>query len=60
MEMTVNEVIRRYPATVALFSRWGIDSCCGGGLPVAEAAQRHGVDLATVAAELERAVRDAA
>ena len=60
MEMTVNEVIRRYPATVALFSRWGIDSCCGGGLPVGEAAQRHGVDLATVAAELELAVRDAA
>jgi len=44
LEMTVNEVIRRIPASVALFSRYGIDACCGGSLTVEEAARRHGVD----------------
>jgi len=60
LQMTVNEVIRRFPATVTLFGRWGIDACCGGSLPVGEAAARYGMDPKTVAAELERAIRDAA
>lgn len=44
LEMTVNEVIRRVPASVGVFSRHGIDACCGGGLTVKEAARRHGVE----------------
>lgn len=43
-ETTVNEVIRRIPASVVVFSRHGIDACCGGTLSVAEAARRHGVE----------------
>lgn len=43
-ELTVNEVIRRIPAAVSVFSRHGIDTCCGGDLSVDEAARRHGVD----------------
>lgn len=42
---TVNEVIRLAPEAVTVFGRYGIDSCCGGGLPVEEAARRHGADL---------------
>ncbi|HEU0078480.1 MAG TPA: DUF542 domain-containing protein, partial [Longimicrobiaceae bacterium] len=41
---TVNETIRRFPATVAIFSAFGIDACCGGAVPVREAAERHGMD----------------
>ena len=41
----VNEVIRRYPETVHVFSEYGIDACCGGAAPVHEAAARHGVPL---------------
>jgi regulator of cell morphogenesis and NO signaling len=52
--MTVNEVIRRAPVAVTVFKRYGIDACCGGGLPVGEAAARHGIDEATLIAELQR------
>ena len=44
MDMTVNEVIQLFPAAVAVFKRFGIDSCCGGALPIREAARRHGKD----------------
>jgi regulator of cell morphogenesis and NO signaling len=33
------------PDAVSVFARHGIDTCCGGGLPVEEAARRHGVDV---------------
>ena len=52
--MSINEVIRVWPATVAAFQRLGLDSCCGGPLPVREAAERHGLELDVVLAELER------
>ena len=44
MDMTVDEVIQRFPAAVAVFKRFGIDACCGGALPIREAARRHGKD----------------
>jgi regulator of cell morphogenesis and NO signaling len=53
-DLTVNETIRLYPETVAVFSRHGIDACCGGGLQVREAAVRHGLDVAALVAELEQ------
>lgn len=43
--MTVNEIIREYPAAVELFNRFGIDACCGGAMPIRAAAQRDGADL---------------
>jgi iron-sulfur cluster repair protein YtfE (RIC family) len=60
MQMTVNETIRRYPATVEIFNRYGIDACCGGASPVAEAALRDGADPAALRLELMRAVGEAA
>ena len=42
--LTVNEAIRRFPATVAVFNEMGIDACCGGAAPIAEAAERDGAD----------------
>jgi len=49
---SVNEVIRRYPATVAVFNQFGIDACCGGAEAVAQAALRDGTDPAAVVAAL--------
>lgn len=59
LQMTVNDTIRRYPATVAVFSRYGIDACCGGAAPVAEAAVRHGADPIALQTELLRVIEPA-
>ena len=52
-DMTVNDVIRDHPATVAVFKRMGIDACCGGALSLGEAARRHRIDGIVLLAELD-------
>ncbi len=52
-EMTIDEITTRYPATFEVFSRFGIDICCGGGVTVREAAERDGAELR----ELENALK---
>lgn len=44
--MKVDEAIRLYPATLAVFHEFGIEACCGAGKPIGVAAERHGVDAA--------------
>ncbi|HEX6597802.1 MAG TPA: DUF542 domain-containing protein [Gemmatimonadaceae bacterium] len=43
--VAVNEMVARHPETMPVFNRFGLDTCCGGGAPIAEAARRDGVDL---------------
>lgn len=50
--LTVNEAIRRFPATVAVFNDFGIDACCGGAASLAEAAARDGADPEALLAAL--------
>lgn len=57
-ETTVNEVIRRVPGAVRVLGEAGIDACCGGALPLAEAARRHGLELEDVLADLDRIAED--
>jgi len=56
--MTVNTVVLLHPRTVAVFDRYGIDSCCGGSLPIEEVARKHGLDLDALMAELGEVVRE--
>jgi regulator of cell morphogenesis and NO signaling len=42
--LTVNATIALFPETVEVFNRFGIDACCGGAVPLDEAAQRDGAD----------------
>src|SRR5690606_32505873 len=58
--MTVNTVMLLHPRTVAVFDRYGIDSCCGGALPIEEVARKHGLDLDALMAELDEAAGPAA
>lgn len=51
-ESTVNDVLLRYPATVAVFNKFGIDACCGGEASIADAAQRDGADVEQLMSEL--------
>jgi regulator of cell morphogenesis and NO signaling len=53
--MDVNEAIRRFPATIAIFNHFGIDACCGGAAPIATAAERDGADADALLAALNRA-----
>ena len=48
--LTVNDVLRAAPGAGTVFNCFGIDTCCGGGLPLEAAAEAAGVafdDLAT-------------
>jgi regulator of cell morphogenesis and NO signaling len=55
-ERMVNEVIRTHPATIAVFNRFGIDTCCGGAAPIDEAAMRDGADPETLLTALNEVV----
>lgn len=56
MTLTVNEAIQRYPATIAIFNRDGLDTCCGGARQIAEGAAAAGVDRSVLRAELIDAI----
>lgn len=56
--MTVNEAIRRFPGTVAVFNQFRIDACCGGAVPIVEAAQRDGADPDRLIEALDAAVEE--
>jgi len=57
---TVNELIRVFPATVAVFNAFGIDACCGGSVPVRDAAVRDGADPDALVLALEEVIREEA
>ncbi len=59
-ELTVNGTIRRFPASVAVFNRFGIDACCGGAAPVRDAALRDGADPDALVEALAAAVLEPA
>lgn len=58
--LSVNDTMDRYPATAAVFNAYGIDTCCGGGISVEQAAHDASVDPRRLCAELEEAARIAA
>jgi regulator of cell morphogenesis and NO signaling len=49
----VGELVAERPARARLFEHLGIDYCCGGRRPLADACREHGVDAATVAVLLD-------
>ena len=56
-DMTIEQVLRSYPATIAVFRRFGLDcnECQIASYGTVEhGAGVHGVDLATLLAELNR------
>ncbi|MBZ0220745.1 MAG: DUF542 domain-containing protein [Candidatus Methylomirabilis sp.] len=55
-KMVVNDCIKLYPKTIGVFTRFQIDSCCGGAVSIEEAAKRDGAPLE----ELMTALKEAA
>lgn len=49
---TINAIVARYPQAISALARFGLDTCCGGALPLATAVQHHGLSLHQVLAAL--------
>lgn len=56
--MTVNDILRNYPEAAPVVAHYGIDSCCGGGHPLAMICQHHGLDLARILDDLDRVISE--
>jgi iron-sulfur cluster repair protein YtfE (RIC family) len=46
LDTTVNVAVLLNPAALAIFAEHGIDTCCGGPMPIREVARRHHLDAA--------------
>ncbi len=54
-DMTLNEVIRKYPSTMGVFNRFNVDSCCGGARTIRAMAAEDKVDVEAFIASLKEA-----
>ena len=56
---TVRDIALEQPTSVRVFERLGIDYCCGGRKPLAEACSEHNLEVAAVVNALESAANGA-
>ncbi len=54
-ELVVNDCIKLYPGTIGVFTKFNIDSCCGGAVSIEEAARRDGAELEALMTALNEA-----
>jgi iron-sulfur cluster repair protein YtfE (RIC family) len=59
-ETIINDAVTQYPQTLPVFQAAGIDTCCGGSLPIAEASRRHGIDADELLKSIELAIAGSA
>lgn len=55
-DATVDDLMARHPETMAVFNRFGIDTCCGAHTTVREACERDGVGRTELVAALQQAL----
>src|SRR5512143_3596300 len=51
--VTMREIVASDYRTAAVFERYGLDFCCGGGRTIAQACRDAGIDVRTVLADLD-------
>ena len=44
-DIVINDVIKKYPKTITVFSNFKVDSCCGGGFSIEKTAGMSGIDM---------------
>ncbi|RIK75648.1 MAG: iron-sulfur cluster repair di-iron protein [Planctomycetota bacterium] len=52
---TVGELVARHPALSRVFEEAGVDYCCGGKKPLADACEQNGLDPAAFVVKLQQA-----
>lgn len=55
-EMIINDVVAKYPKTIAVFNKFKVDACCGGGFSIENTARKDGADIAALLRELNNMV----
>ena len=50
--LSVTDLLRESPGAAAVLNRFGIDTCCGGSLSLADAAASVGLPLAELLAAI--------
>lgn len=53
VDRTLADIARELPGATAVFRRYKLDFCCGGGQSLGEAAAEHGIDPAEIERELD-------
>lgn len=54
--LTVNDIMARWPQSIAPLNSLGIDTCCGGMESLRTAAQNAGVPLPVLLAAIEHSI----
>jgi hybrid cluster-associated redox disulfide protein len=57
-DMTINDVIKMHPASLKIFGKYQLDSCCGGTQELETAAQLYGIDLDKLLEELRASAKE--
>jgi regulator of cell morphogenesis and NO signaling len=55
----IGQIAAEHPLATRVFSRHGIDFCCGGGKPIAEVCDAKGLDTPAVLEEIESELSEA-
>ena len=58
-DMVINDVIKKYPKTIAVFNAFRVDACCGGAQSIEATATADGVDVAALLLALNEAAQAA-
>jgi len=53
LQATVGQLVAERPGRSRVFERYGIDYCCGGKVPIAQACRERGLDVTEVLRELD-------
>lgn len=59
-ETTVRDIALEQPASIRVFEKFGIDYCCGGRKPLAQACAEHALEAAAVLAAIDDATQSPA
>jgi iron-sulfur cluster repair protein YtfE (RIC family) len=56
----IRDLVDAYPVTMGVLAPLGIDLCCGGGHPLGEALDLHGLERETILPRIAQVIADSA